>query len=224
MPSFDTLKNKQNELIRKSLDGSVFLSDLSAAPIANLTAATGVAPNQVISLNALPADWDDLGFLSGDGAAFSRDVSTSEVTSWGSGTPTRTDVVSDTTSLAVTAQETKLLTIGLATGADLANIVPDAVTGEVRIAKPVRPKSRHYRILALAVDEGEFGEIYLGRFLPRAKVSSYAEQAFGSGDEPVSWGVTLVGEKDDDLGYSEEWLFGGPGWSGLLTQMGWPPA
>ena len=224
MPSYDALKNKQAELIRKALDGSVFLSDLSADPIDNLTVATGVAPNQVIDLAPLPTDWDDLGFLSGDGAAFSRDVATSEVTSWGSVTPTRTDVTSDTTTLTVTAQETKLLTIGLATGADLANIVPDAGTGEVRIAKPARPKSRHYRILSLAVDEGEGGEIYIARFLPRAKVSSYAEQSFGSGDDPVSWGVTLTGEVDDELGYSEEWLFGGAGWNALLTKMGFPAA
>lgn len=226
--SYDALKNKQAELIRKALDGSVFLADLSADPIANLTtftpAVTGPpAVPASIDLTPLPIDWDDLGYLSGDGAAFSRDVSTSEVSSWGSVTPTRTDVVSDTSTLTVTAQETKLLTIGLATGADLANIVPDANTGEVRIAKPSRPKSKHYRVLSLAVDEGEGGEIYIARFLPRAKVSSYAEQSFGSGDDPVTWGVTLTGEVDDDLGYSEEWLFGGAGWNALLVQMGFTP-
>lgn len=220
MPSYDELKNKQTELIRKATDGSVFLAPITAGPIVNLTAATGVAPDQVIDLAALPADWDDLGYLSTDGAAFSRDVSTSEVTSWGSVTPTRTDIVSDTTTLTVTAQETKLLTIGLATGADLANIVPDATTGEVRIAKPARPKSKHYRILSLAVDQGDAGEIYIARFLPRAKVSSYAEQAFGGGDDPIAWGVTLTGEVDDTLGYSEEWLFGGAGWNAILADMG----
>lgn len=223
MPSYDTLKNKQNELIRKALDGSVFLADVDADPIETLTSATGVAPDQVISLTALPTDWDDLGFLSTDGAAFARDVSTSEVTSWGAVTPTRTDVVSDTTTLTVVAQETKLLTIGLATGADLANITPDALTGEVRIAKPVRPKSKHYRALSLAVDEGDGGEIYVARFLPRAKVSSYAEQAFAQGDDPITWGVTLTGEVDSELGYSEEWLFGGPGWNALLVSMGFTP-
>ncbi len=221
--SYDALKNKQAELIRKALDGSVFLSDLAADPIANLTIATGVAPNQVIDLAPLPEDWDDLGWLSNDGAAFARDVSSSEVSSWGSTTPTRTDVVSDTTSLTVVAQETKLLTLGLATGADLRNIVPDADTGEVRIAKPARPKSRHYRALSLAVDETNAGEIYIGRFLPRAKVSSYAEQSFGQSDDPISWGVTLVGEVDDELGYSEQWLFGGAGWRAILGDMGFAP-
>ena len=219
MPNYDDLKNKQAELIRKALDGSVFLAPATAGPIVNLTEDSVATPGTP-ELTALPTDWDDLGYLSNDGAAFARDVASSEVTSWGSVTPTRTDITSDTTTLTVTAQETKLLTLGLATGADLANIVADATTGEVKIAKPARPKSKHYRVLSLAVDEGDGGEIYVARFLPRAKVSSYAEQAFGGGDDPIAWGVTLTGEVDDTLGYSEEWLFGGAGWKALLTEMG----
>ena len=224
MPAYDALKNKQNELIRKALDGSVFLAPVSADPIAELTQSTGVAPDEVISLLALPADWDDLGFLTSDGASFARDVSASEVTSWGSVTPTRTDVVTDTSTLTVTAQETKLLTIGLATGADLAAILADADTGEVSIAKPSRPKSKHYRVLSLAVDEGDGGEIYVARFMPRAKVSSYAEQSFGGGDDPIMWGVTFTGYEDSDVGFSESWIFGGPGWKALLEDMGFPAA
>ena len=220
MPSYDALKNKQTELIRKALDGSVFLAPVTADPIDALTEQTGVDPDFVIGLAALPTDWDDLGWLTSDGAQFSRDVSSSDVTSWGSVTPTRTDVVSDTSTLTVVCQETKLLTIGLATGADLTAITPDVDTGEVRIAKPSRPASKHYRALSVAVDQGDAGEIYIARFLPRAKVSGYAEQSFGGGDDPVTWGVTLTGEEDSDLGYSEEWLFGGAGWNAILTEMG----
>lgn len=126
--------------------------------------------------------------------------------------------------MTVSAQETKLLTIGMATGADLAGITPDAATGEVSIAKPSRPKAKHYRVLSLAVDQGDAGEIYLARFLPRAKVSGYAEQAFGGGDDPILWGVTLTGEEDSTLGYSERWIFGGAGWNALLVQMGFAAA
>lgn len=321
--SYEQLKNKQTELIRKALEGSVFLSDISAPAITTLTVysasaaagqvdGTGVAVNiatggnlvlnikgteytvalaaadtpasvvtkintaigaagtaslatnvlrivttdtgsdatikvvsgtgtvlanlfltagQVgfgmdagINLRPLGAGWDDLGWLSTEGAQFSRDVSTSDVTSWGSVTPTRSDVTSDTSTMAVTAQETKLLTIGLATGADLAGVVPDVNTGEVSIEKPTRPSSRHYRALSLAVDLGDAGEIYIARFLPRAKVTNYAEQAFGGGDDPITWGVTLTGEEDSALGYSERWLFGGPGWNALLDDMGFSAA
>lgn len=219
MPSYDTLKNKQQELIRKALDGSVFIADATAPAITTLTTYTA-GPPVTIDLTTLPAGYDDLGLLTSDGMQFSRDVSTSEITSFGAVTPSRTDVTADTTTLTVVAQETKLLTIGLATGADLANITPDAQTGEVRIAKPVRPKSKHYRALSLAIDEGDAGEIYVARFLPNAKVTSYAEQSFSNGDSAIPWGVTLTGEVDDVLGFSEQWLFGGPGWQALLTEMG----
>lgn len=219
MPSYEALKNKQTELIRKALDGSVFVADITADPIDDLTTYTA-GPPVVIDLTALPADWDDLGWLTSDGAQFSRDVSSSDVTSWGSVTPTRTDITSDSTTLTVVAQETKLLTIGMATGADLAGITPDANSGEVSIAKPSRPKSKHYRALSLAVDQGDAGEIYIARFLPRAKVSNYAEQSFGGGDDPITWGVTMTGEEDSTLGYSERWIFGGAGWKAILADMG----
>ena len=225
--NYEALKNKQTELIRKALDGSVFIStdltELSA--IATLTewvaevAGPPVVPAHV-SLKELHESYEDLGWLDTAGAQFSRDVSNSEVTSWGSVSPTRTDVTSDTTTLSVTAQETKLLTIGMATGADITEIKAAFQTGEVSIAKPSRPKPKTYRALSLAVDQGDGGEIYLGRFLPRAKVTGYSEQAFGGGDEPVSWGVTMTGEEDSDLGYSERWFFGGPGWLALLEEMG----
>lgn len=324
MANYEDLKNKQNELIRKALEGSVFLADIDKPAISTLTvySATatagevrgsaaavniGTAGNLVLSIDGganvtvalaaadtpagvvtkintavgaaataaldvdileitsastgnsstvkvvsgtgtvldnlkltanqkgtgldaginlreLPTGWDDLGWLSTDGAAYSRDVASSDVTSWGSVTPTRSDITSDTSTLAVTAQETKLLTIGLATGADLAAVTPDANTGEVRIEKPTRPASKHYRAMSVAVDLGDAGEIYVARFFPRAKVSNYAEQSFGGGDDPITWGVTLTGEEDSDLGFSESWLFGGPGWNALLDDMGFPTA
>jgi len=320
VPNFEQLKKKQNDLIRKALDGSVFLAPVSANPITSLTeftsasaatlnansdavtivtggdlvlsvngtsvtttlatsdtasgvvtklntaltgkataslvgsririvssttgatsrvrvlSSTGTVSSNLglpvgldsygsaaaIGLRTLPVGWDDLGWLTSDGAQFSRDISTSEVSSWGSVSPTRTDITADTSALTVTCQETKLLTIGLATGADLANITPDSQTGEVRIAKPVRPKSKSYRALSVAVDENDSGEIYIARFLPKAKVNSYAEQNFGSGDDPITWGVSMTSEKDDVLGYSEQWLFGGAGWNALLAKMGFP--
>jgi hypothetical protein len=316
---YEALKNKQTELIRKALDGSVFVADVGADAIGSLTSYSAVAtagkvvgsadavnivtggnlflaidgsqfgvalttadtPATVVTkinaavgaaataslvasdlqvesastgagssvrvvggtgtvlanlfltagqvgygvgadieLAVLPATYDDLGWLTSDGAQFSRDVSASEVNSWGSVSPTRTDITSDTTTLTVTAQETKLLTIGMATGADLSGITAAFQTGEVSIAKPSRPKSKHYRVLSLAVDQGDAGEIYVARFLPRAKVTSYAEQSFSGGDDPITWGVTFTGEEDSNLGYSERWIFAGAGWNAIVADMG----
>jgi len=217
VPLYAELENRKTELIRKALEGSVFVAPVDADPIASLTAYTA-GPPITRDLAALPEEWDDLGYLTEDGAAFARDVSQDETTSYGSATPTRTDVTSDVTALTVVCQETKLLTIGMATGADLAAAAPAAQTGEVRINKPTRPKGKHYRAMSLAVDLADGGEVYIARFLPRAKVSNYAEQSHNGG--VVTWGVTLTGEVDGDLGYSESWIFGGPGWFAMLEDMG----
>lgn len=218
MPRYEDLANKKNELIRKAMDGSVFGAPVTVEPIGDLT-TYAAGPPVVIDLTPLPTGWDDFGWMTTDGAQFARDVSSSDVSSWGSVTPTRTDITADTTSLSFTMQETKALTIGIATGADLAGIVPDADSGEVKIAKPAKPTSRYYRILALAVDQGDAGEIYIARFLPRAKVTSYTEQTLG-GEDALTWGVTVTGEIDSALGYSESYLFGGAGWQALLDEMG----
>lgn len=227
MPSYDALANKQRQLIRKALDGSVFAAPFAlangtaTAPIAALTAKTGTSPNEVISLVALPAEWDDLGLLTTDGASYASDVSSSDVQSWGQVTPSRTDIISDTTTLTVVAQETKALTVGIMAGVDAAGLTPNVDTGELSIPKATRPQGRYYRLLGMAVDLSDAGEIYIARFLPRAKLTNRGEQAFGGGDDPISWNFTFTGEVDDTLGYSERWIFGGAGWNALLTEMGW---
>ena len=223
--SYEAIKNHQAELIRKATGGSAFVANVTELPITDLTilvpAVTGPpAVPAYVDLKPLPANWDDLGLLTSDGMQHSREVSSTETTSFGYVSPTRTDITSDTSTVNVTAQETKLLTIGLGTGADTEGLVLDPETRELSIAKPTRPKARHYRLLTLAVDENEFGEIYIGRFFPRAKATSYGDQAYNSEGEIV-WPVTLTGEVDSDLGYSERWLFGGAGWFGLAEKMGW---
>lgn len=227
--NYDALKNKQAELIRKATDGSVFIGPGSAAAITALTVYTAavVGPPAIPEkweLKELPAGYEDLGHLTNDGAQFGRDVTTSNITSWGSVSPTRSDITADTTTLQVAAQETKLTSLAVATGADLAAITANATSKEVVIKKPVRPSSRVWRALMISVDENASGEIWIARFLPRAKVTSYSAQNFGGGDNAIEWGVTFTGEPDSDLGYSEAWFFGGPGWAAILTDMEIPLA
>lgn len=223
--NYDELAQKQSELIRKALKGSVFIASIDADVPARLTDATDskLAALPVGTPTPYVMPWGDLGYLSNDGAQFANDVASSDVTSWGSTSPTRTDITSDSSTMTVVAQETKLLTIGLYTGAELTSSSTET-DGELIITKPDRPKSRAYRVLSVAVDDGDAGEIYIARLLPRAKVNSKAEQAFGGGDDPIGWGVTFLGEKDSTLGFSERWFFGGPGWNGLLVKMGFEAA
>lgn len=216
MPDYAALADKKNELIRKALDGSAFIAPITADP---LTAMTG--PDSM--LLELPDGYEDAGWLSSDGIAFGRDVSSSDVSSFGSQSPTRSDTTADTTTVTIVGQESKRLTIETYLGVDLSALVPEA-GGGVMVAKPGRPKARFHRLFAVAVDDGDAGEIYIGRELPRAKPTAYTEQAFSSGDDPITWGVTFTGYKDSALGTAERYHFGGPGWAALLDSMGFLPA
>jgi hypothetical protein len=211
---YSTLRDKKTELIRKARDGSIFVAPTSATAITALT--TGVSSD----LAALPTGYNDLGWISQDGASYARTTEVSEVNSFGSVEPTRSDTTRDVITLSCTAQETNIETLGLYTGADLTALEATVTTGEVSIAKPARPGFRYYRILGLFVDDGDAGEIYIARFMPRARVTEVGEQVFTDGDDPISYNVTWQGFEDSALGYSHRWIFGGPGWKALLDEMG----
>jgi len=220
VPSYDTLQKRQNDLIRKALEGSLFIAPFTSTAITTLTTSAGTPA--VISLTTLPAGYDDLGWIDkGDGLTFGRDIDSTDVESWGSVEPTRRDITKDVTTLECTAQETKRATLELYYGLDLSGVTPTPVTGEVAFPKPSRPSSRFVRALAIAKDGDGADAIYLGRFLPRANVTDIAEQKWSDGD-PLNYHVTLTGYKDPTLGYSERYLFGGPGWVTQLVDMGFP--
>lgn len=213
--AYDDLQQRNAALIMKALQGSVFIAPYSATPVTTLTDTTDKL------LKPLPDDYDDIGWTSDDGAQWGRDVDTSETTGWGAVEPLRSDVNSDVTTLQVACLETKKATIGLYTGADIAPDAPDNTSGELGVEKPARPSFRYYRTLVVAVDLTDDGEYYIGRFLPRAKVTDFGEQSYQSSDDsPITWEVTLTSYQDPVLGYAEKYFFGGPGWAAKLTSMG----
>lgn len=211
---YSALREKQNELIRKARDGSVFIAPLSVASLTSLT--TGASSDLV----TLPTGWEDLGWISTDGASFSRETEQSDVSAFGSNEPVRSDITSDVVTMSVTAIETKLLTLGLYIGVDTTAVEAAATTGEVRISKPARSANYHYRVLGLFVDEVEEGEIYIARYMPRAKITERGEQVYTDGDDAIGYPLTFTGYEDSVVGSSHEWIFGGPGWKALLTKMG----
>lgn len=211
---YSTLRQKKQELIRKARDGSVFVGKSSIAAITALTSGT------TADLTTLPVGMKDIGWTTSDGVSYSRTTETSNVRSFGSVEPTRSDVTTDTITMAVSAQETKLQTLELYTGADLSAAQAATTTGEFQIAKPARPGFTYYRVLGLFVDDGDAGEIYIGRYMPRARITEFGEQQFNDADEAIVYPMTFTGYEDSALGYSHKWFFGGPGWKALLTNMG----
>jgi len=102
MTSYVDWEERTSSLIRKSLRGSAFIAPYATANLAALTTGSNA------SLVTLPTGYQDLGWVTKDGMGFGRETENSEVTSFGSSTPTRTDQTSDVLQMTVTAQETKL--------------------------------------------------------------------------------------------------------------------
>ena len=211
---YSAVDEKKQQLIRKAKDGSVFVGPIATTLLATLTTGAGAA------LTTLPVGMVDLGYTTTDGVTYGRTTDLSEIRSFGSVEPTRTDVTNDTITMNCSAQETKLETIGLYTGADYTTIEAAVTTGEVQVAKPDRPSFRYYRLLGLFVDDGDAGEIYFARYMPRARVTEIGEQQYNDGDEAIIYPLTFTGYKDSTAGYSHKWFWGGPGWLALLADMG----
>ena len=210
----DTFIETKRQLIRKMVRGVVAIADTTADAITQLT------DDSDKGLMALPDGYEKLGYLTDDGAQFARNVDTSDITSWGETEPTRSDVTSDQTTLQVACQETKKATIGLYTGADMTASTP-AANGELRIEKPALPDAKYYRVLTVGIDKYQGQDIYIARFMPNGKVTDYDDMNFQSSDDSaLSWSVTFSSFVDSALGYSEAYMFGGPGWYTLLSDMG----
>lgn len=216
MSGFSSLKQWQAKNIRKALQGSVFIAPLSATAVtkANLFDPTTGA------LVALPAGYVDLGHLGVDGVKWTEALKLDDIMSWGSTEPVRSDVDSDVTTMVINPQETNQQTIGLFLQTDPAGIAPDATSGVFEIQKPEVASSRYFRVLVVATDTIDEGEIAICKFLPRARVTALADQSWANGSDPLLWGVTLTAYTDDTLGYPVSTLFGGNGLKAMLTEMG----
>lgn len=212
-----------------------FIGGLAATNVPAMTATSALTggtspgvtiasptPGVPIDLAPLPAGYEDLGWTNTDGITYGRNTTVSEIRSFGSTDPTRADVTADTMTMVVTCQETKLLTIGVYTGADVSGLLANHDTGELAIAKPDVPGFRYYRVLGLFVDRDDYGrEIYFGRFMPRARITSLGEQKYSDAqDQAVEFQATFQGFSDSTLGYAHKWFWGGPGWQPLLASMG----
>lgn len=217
--TYDALKRKQVDLIRKAVDGSIFIAPYSVAVPTSLTSGANG------DLLPLPDGYEDVGWTDkGTGATWSRSATTSDVTSWGSVEPTRTDITKQTDDLKFIGQETKRNVLELYEGVDLSSVTPDSTSGEVTFDRPPRPAIRYFRAFGLFVDGVGPDVIYVAKLATRAIVTATADQKWSDDSNPVQYEVTLSAMFDDVTGTAMRFFFGGPGWKNLLADMGFATA
>lgn len=219
MPDLDALQEHQSHLIRKALEGSVFIAPFSAEPITAMTSGASSA------LVALPDGYVDVGLVEKSTAVtWSRNINTEEVMAWGDIFPVRRDITRDDSQLKFSMLETKRTALELYYGLDLSSTTANATTKEVSFAQPSRPQTKFYRVFGLFQDGEGDDAIYLGRFYPRASVTDMSDQKWDDDSDPLLWEVSLSAVTDTDLGYPVKHFFGGPGWAAVLADTGFTAA
>ncbi|GEL19361.1 phage tail tube protein [Pseudonocardia asaccharolytica] len=225
MPLLEDIQQKQNELIRKWVAASMFVAPETAAVPTTLTTYTA-GPPETIELAALPVGppaYVDLGLVTkDDGYSWGNEWDVSETTSHGYADPTRRDILTNTSTVGFTAQETKKTVLEMFHNVDLSAVTPDTDSGEVTFAKPLQQATRYYRAFFIGRDGVGPQTIYMGALYPRAMVSETGEQT-GSEESEYAYPMTLTATPDQALGTSVRFFFGGPGWKALLTKMGFTP-
>lgn len=207
--SYLDIQQRREELIRKSLQGSVLIGDADADAIttANLFDDVTGDLKPIESLG-----YTDLGWLTDAGVKGSRAIKQTDIMGWGSNPPLRSDITADATTLVMEPQETKLETLALYIGVDPEDITPDPASGVFSIDQPQVDANRRYRVLVVAVDQSPDGsDIVVARFLPAAGITAINDQSYANGADALTWGVTFTGYMDSVLGTDVRWLFGGAG-------------
>lgn len=201
--TFESVRKHNNRLIRKALEGSIFIK-----PYAEADAA--ISKIYTAGSLIIPAGFEDVGLIDKKQAqAWSRDTGTSDVESWGYGEPTRRDVNKDTTSVDFTMQESKAVVMGLYNLADYSQVKADS-DGNIVVDKPDRPGVMRYTLLSLSKDGDGADAIYFARIMPNCQVTKVGNQKLGE-DDTVEYPVTMTGYRDPRYGTAVREIWGGPG-------------
>ena len=140
---FETAVDRKSSLIRKALQGGVFLGPWPTAEVVSTLAAASGQIN-------IPVTYESCGWCPRTACQFSLDTEASELQGWGSGTVLRRDITSQTETVQFTALETKKLT----KESTMAMTLPTTMSalGEVVITKPATPGTKYWRAIMMGVD------------------------------------------------------------------------
>lgn len=213
MATFEELRDAKGSLIRKALGGFIVVAPMDVeVPDKFVTADGGLVDLKTLG-------YERLGWLTkGDGINFSRDVEQQETESFGALEPTRIDFTKDVTSAAFRCQETNKQVLEMYYNLDLDGVKADE-NFEFSFENEAQPATVYRRMIYIAKDGNGDDAKYIIKTMPRALVSEVQEQSWSSESE-LSYGLTVKATQDDDLGFSVRHSFGGPGFEGLLTDMG----
>ncbi|QBI53424.1 phage tail tube protein [Streptomonospora litoralis] len=210
MPGVEEIATWRNELIRKALFGSVF----AAAESVDLPTMTDLFNNSTGALQTLPTGFGDVGYINPDGTTMPRETEVSDVNSWQSVEPTRSDETTDTSQLSFMMQETNPTAVELFEGLELGTL-PEV--GEAwEWDKPPNPLGLYRRLLVIGQDTYQGQPIYVVKLYPRAKLTGREDETQNR-ENATERGVTMTAYRDSSINTSVRNWVDGPGWRLLAS-------
>ncbi|MGW1219464.1 phage tail tube protein [Streptomyces californicus] len=205
---FTEIAELRQSLIRKALRYAIFAADTTADLVTAPFDAGGV-------LQALPAGYVSTGYTTTDGITFSGDLSTSDVQSGQSSSPTRSDVESDTVTAQWVPQETNKAAIALYDNLPLSGTgaLPPLGSATWTWSRPKTPPTRYRRLVFIAEDlnKDTGNAIYIVRHFPSALRSGREDEQWTRTAE-IARGVTYQAYIDDAAETDSITWIDGPGW------------
>lgn len=219
MTTFNQLAAFNSLCLRKALVGAVLVADYTASALTDICTTGGAL--------AAMTGYASLGKLTTDGVSVADSIDKSEIRGWGDiSSPSRIDITSESSSMTLTAMETKKNVLDAFYNVDQTNVLASNTTGSITFDKPATPALRDKRILFLARDINKSNglDVYFGVHYPRANISQNGDQQFANSDATQSYPLTVQALMDDTAGTAVRLFMGGPGLAGLLTGMGYTVA
>ena len=215
MADYTSIAHRQAALIRKALQGSVFVAPYTSAAI------TAITTGSAAGILTLPAGYTDVGMVDKKNApTWASKVTNQTVMAWGDVYAARRDITAVDGSLKFTMLETNKTSLQLYLGQDLSTTPVDNVTKELVVNQSARPQPIPYRVLGIFQDGSGTNAVYIGRFYPRAFVTDIGDQKWDDDADALVYDVTITPENDSVLGTPVIHYFGGPGWQSMLAQTG----
>ncbi|MGQ4486894.1 phage tail protein [Streptomyces sp. SAS_281] len=205
---FTTMADLRTSLIRKALRYSVFAADITADAVDNPFDAEGI-------LQALPAGYLPTGYTTTDGITYSGDLSTSDVESGQSASPTRSDVETDIRTAQWVPQETNAAAVALYENLPLSGVgaLPAMGSAAWTWSRPLTPPTLYRRLLFIAEDLNKLtgNPLYIVRHFPSALRTGREDEQWTRTAE-ISRGVTYQAYVDEEVGTDVRTWIDGAGW------------
>lgn len=219
MSAFADVQAHNDGLVRKALDTIIAVAPMSEP------ALTSILDDTSGDLAPLPANWAQLGRLSEDGTNFARETELSEIFGHGSVDPARSDIRRSIKRASFTLLETRAEGIRLAQGVEDLGETSSLTTGgttEVTWDETSAPTYPYMRLVAVARDITDAGEIYIARHALRCKVTEVGEEVWSDQDQAMTTPLTFTFYVDETEGTPLRHFRGGPGYGQIVEDEGFP--